>query len=141
MASETEIRIRAGLDDDAAEILALIAPFVQQRSLLPRDESEIRRLSRDGFVAEQDGRIVGFSAIEIYSRKMAEIQCLAVSAEAQGKGVGKRLVKSCIELAEARGIVELMAITASEELFTACGFSYSMPDQKKALFIQTRDPH
>jgi hypothetical protein len=31
-----------------------------------------------------------------------------------------------------------MAITAAEEFFAECGFHFALPDQKKALFIQTR---
>jgi amino-acid N-acetyltransferase len=83
--------------------------------------------------------MVGFAAIEIYSRKMAEIQSLAVSPALQGQGVGTKLVQRCVDRAQAEGILELMAITASEKLFRGVGFDYSLPNQKRALFMQTRD--
>jgi amino-acid N-acetyltransferase len=32
-----------------------------------------------------------------------------------------------------------MAITSTDEFFRACGFDFTLPGEKKALFIQTRD--
>ena len=93
------------------------------------------RLVVHGFVAESAGRIVGFVALEVYSRKMAELQCLAVDADFQRRGLGKALVRRCVQRACELNIHELMAITASDALFRECGFDYSLPDQKKALFL------
>ena len=86
-------------------------------------------------MAEAEGRIVGFAAVEIYSKKLSEIQCLAVAAENQGQGLGKQLIGRCVERAEKLGVLELMAITASEKLFVDCGFHDALPNQKTALFI------
>ena len=74
-----------------------------------------------------------------YSRKLAEIQALAVLSSLQGKGVGSELVRRCVGRARAEGVLELMAITASDNLFRNVGFDYSLPNQKRALFLQTRD--
>jgi len=46
-------------------------------------------------------------------------------------------VNACVELAKSKGVYELMAITSSENIFRSCGFDYSLPEQKRALFIQT----
>jgi amino-acid N-acetyltransferase len=135
------IRIRSARESDVPLIMDLMGPYVQRRLLLPRDEHEVRTLLRHGFTAESGGMLVGFAAVEIYSRKLAEIQCLAVSADWHRKGVGKRLVQACIERARELNVLELMAITSSEELFMACGFNYALPGQKKAVFIHTREEH
>jgi hypothetical protein len=42
-------------------------------------------------------------------------------------------------MAEDLNVLEVMAITANEEFFRSCGFDFTLPGQKKALFIQTRD--
>ena len=76
-----------------------------------------------------------------HRRKLAEIQALGVALPWRGHGLGKQLVQLCVELARERGVYELMAITASEHLFRDCGFDYSLPDQKKALFIQLYQRH
>lgn len=132
------ILIRAAEITDAEAIEALVEPYVQRRILLRRSIEELRDLTRNGFVAEQNGRIVGFSAVDIYSKKLAELQCLAVTAEAQRQGIGKTLVQACIDCARKHQVLEVMAITAAEDFFRECGFDYALPDQKKALFINTR---
>jgi amino-acid N-acetyltransferase len=133
-----DVVIRPAHVSDVPEIGVLIEPFVKQRILLPRTPDELRDLTRNGFVAETDGVLVGFAAVEVYSRKLAELQCLAVAWECQGRGIGKRLVQACVECARRHEVQELMAITAAEKFFNDCGFDFSLPDQKKALFINTR---
>ena len=92
-----------------------------------------------GFVAELADRIVGFTALEIYSGKLAEIRSLAVSDECRGLGLGRRLVQACVALAHDKNVLEVMAITSAEDFFKQCGFDFTLPGEKKALFIQTRD--
>lgn len=139
MASDTsEIIIRAAQTADAPIVANLIEPYVRQHKLLPRTVEELRDLTRNGFVAESDGRVIGFAAVDIYSRKLAEVQCLAVDPGYQRRGIGKQLVRACVQCAEENDVLELMVITASEKMLKACGFDYSLPDQKRALFISTR---
>lgn len=132
--------IRSAHYDDLDKIQALLEPFVQQRKLLRRLESELILLMANGFVAErnEDGqpKIVGFAAVEIYSRKLGEIQCLAVEDGYQGHGIGSDLVRACVERARKKGILEVMAISASDEFLRKLGFDYSLPEQKRALFFQ-----
>jgi amino-acid N-acetyltransferase len=103
-------------------------------------QSELILLMANGFVAEvlEQGKpkIVGFAAVEIYSRKLGEIQCLAVDNGYQGRGIGSDLVKACVERAREKGILEVMAISASDEFLRKLGFDYSLPEQKRALFFQ-----
>ncbi len=56
-----------------------------KRNYCGRTSSELEVLVPSGFVAISDGQVVGFAAVEIYSRKLAEIQCLAVEPKYQGK--------------------------------------------------------
>jgi amino-acid N-acetyltransferase len=137
------LTIRQAAAPDAAVIHALLRPYVMQSLLLARTEAEIIELTRHGFVAEiptEDIRpqIIGFSAVEIYSPKLAELQCLAVHQHYQGTGVGKALVNACVDRARELGVMEVMAISSSEDFLKTCGFDYSLPDQKKALFCQLR---
>lgn len=129
------VAIREAAPSDVPQIRALIEPFVVHKILLPRTNDELTRLVLHGFVAESEGRVVGFVALEVYSWKMAELQCLAVAADFQRRGLGKALVQRCMQRACELNIHELMAITASDALFRQCGFDYTLPDQKKALFV------
>jgi amino-acid N-acetyltransferase len=134
------ITIRRAEHSDIPALSALIEPFVDEGKLLPRTFDELEELLPGCFVAvTETGQIVGCAALEIYSKKLAEVRSLAVAACAQGMGVGKRLVQACVDLAREREILEVMAITASDDFFKSCGFDFMLPQKKKALFIQTRD--
>ena len=132
-------RVRPATADDVAELDRFVQPFVEQKKLLPRTIEELGELIANGFIAERDGRIVGFAALEVYSKKLAEVRSLAVLPELQGQGIGKQLVQACVDRAREKNILEVMAITSSEEFFRACGFDFTLPGEKKALFLQTRE--
>ena len=136
MSDVAAIEIRPAQAADHAQVKSFLNPFIQAEFLLPRSDKELAQLLRWGFVAVCDSKIVGFAAVEVYSKKLAELQCLAVSTECRRLGVGRRLVNQCVDVARQQGVAELMAISASDQLFIACGFDYSLPNQKRALFIQ-----
>ncbi len=134
MSETNEIVIRAATAADIDDVLELLTPFVDRQLLLPRGRDEINALLNSAFCAVDGTRIVGFAAVEIYSRKLAELQCLAVHGDYQRHGTGKLLVQHCIKLSRDRQILELMAISASDQFLRECGFDYSLPNQKRALF-------
>lgn len=139
MATKTDVMIRPALAADAPALSEFIQPFVEDSKLLPRTLTELNDLLPSFFVAEMEGRIVGCAALEVYSPKLAEIRSLAVSPNTQGLGIGKKLVQACIERAQNLRILEVMAITSADDFFMACGFDYTLPGEKRALFIQTRE--
>ncbi len=134
------IIIRPAQPGDIDPLCELIEPFVEDGKLLPRTYDELEELLPNCFVAElsEEQKIVGCAALEIYSKKLAEVRSLAVAPSAQRMGVGKMLVEACVNLARERQILEVMAITSSEDFFKSCGFDFTLPGEKKALFIQSR---
>lgn len=143
MATETRIQIiiRTAVEADIPALEAFITPFVEEGKLLHRTYDELEEWLTNFFIAEFDGEIVGCAALEIYSKKLGEIRSLAVSDRVQGMGIGKRLVEACIERAKEKNVFEVMAITSSDRFFISCGFDFTLPGEKKALFMQTRDRH
>ncbi len=137
--AKTDIRIRKAVTEDLIELSDFIVPFVQSGDLLPRTFDELEDLLETSFIARLDGRIVGCAALEIYNKKLCEIRSLAVDPAAQGLGIGKKLVEACVALAEREGIYEIMAISVAEDFFRSCGFDFTLPNLKKAFFLQTRD--
>ncbi len=127
-----------------AAVQELLQPYVLAKKLLKRTRKELLNLMENGFVAEVDvdgqKSVVGFSAVEIYSRKLSEIQCLAVKQGYQGHGIGSELIRKCVERARDKGVLEVMAISASDSFLRNLGFDYSLPDQKRALFYQLKNP-
>ena len=133
--------IKSATHDDLSAVSEFLQPFMDSQYLLQRTSADIQLLLRHGFKAEStdDGSIIGFCALEIYSMKLAEIQCLAVSESHQRKGIGRQLVECCVRRAKEENVLELLAISSSEPMFKACGFDYSLPNQKRAFFYQTRN--
>lgn len=133
------IEIRPATSEDINKVDKFLTEFVEIKKILPRTLDELAQLMLNGFVAVIDGEIVGFATLEVYSRKLAEIRSLCVSPRFQGQGVGKKLTHACIELAKQKMIFEVMVITSEEVFFRNCGFDFTLPGEKKALFLQTRD--
>jgi amino-acid N-acetyltransferase len=119
-------------------VARFLAPFVARDELLPRTEEELLTLLRHGFAAKAEGRIVGFTALEIYSEKLAEVQCVSVDDAYRGHGIGRRLVTLCVDRARQFQIAETMAISAREEVLRRCGFDDALPGAKVALFVRNR---
>ncbi len=139
--TKPSFKIRRAHFDDIEPIQLLLQPFIEQRKLLRRMRAELILLMSNGYVADvtdEQGQshVVGFAAVEIYSRKLCEIQCLAVADGYQGMGIGSELVRACVERARDKGILEVMAISASDAFLRKIGFDYSLPEQKRALFYQ-----
>ena len=132
----SEIEFRRASPDDLERVHKFLTPFMNSHYLLPRTSLELELLLRYGFVAQSSGEVIGFAALEIYSRKLAEIQCLSVSEAFQRRGVGRTLVGMCVQRAKEKNVIELMAISSSDDMFRSCGFDFSLPNQKRAFFIQ-----
>ncbi len=130
--------LRPAREGDLAIVTQLLKPLVEQRLLLRRTAAETAALLATGFVAEFEATVVGFASVEIYSKKLAEIQCLAVADGHRRHGLGGLLVMHCVELARQRGVMEVMAISSSDGFLQNLGFDYSLPEQKRALFYQLR---
>lgn len=132
--------IKLASQDDLSAVSQFLQPFMDAQHLLQRTSVELQLLLRHGFKAEliETGAIVGFCALEIYSKKLAEIQCLAVDESHQRRGIGRKLVEACVRRANEEKVLELLAISSSEPMFKACGFDYSLPNQKRAFFYQTQ---
>ncbi len=122
--------------DDLQGVLNFLGPFMAAEQILPRTLAEMEQLLRHAFLAKLAGEIVGFVTLEIYNRKLAEIQCLAVSEKHRRQGIGCELVQQCVKRAGEEKVREVMAITATDQLFQNSGFDYALPGQKKALFVQ-----
>lgn len=132
------LQVRPSTAEDLDRLVAFIAPFVEQGRILPRTTDELRELMQHGFLAEIAGELVGFAALEVYSPKLGEIRSLGVADAVRGRGVGRALVEACLVRARERNVFEVMVITSEDTFFQRCGFDYTLPGEKRALFYQTR---
>ena len=76
------------------------------------------------FVAEQGGRILGFSAILPRQDGNAELDALFVEPECWRQGVGRALIEQCAIAAKQTGAKSLHVVgnPHAEHFYTACGF-------------------
>ena len=121
--------IRPAGNDDMADIRALIRTFPQhlvQRNL-PRAPSF--------FVARVGGKLVGCCALQVYSKRLAEVRSLAVHPDFQDRGLASDLVERCTQRARERGVRELFAVTSQTSFFARLGFA-TFRREKTAMFLE-----
>ena len=95
-------------------------------------QNEIPRIP-SFFVAVYDGEIVGCCALQVYSRRLAEVRSLAVEPEFGGRGIASRLVEACRKRGRERRVRQLFAVTSEPEFFERRGFTVHS-GWKTALF-------
>ena len=115
--------VRPALASDVDAIVALIAGYAAERIMLPRTPESVLLALHDFVVATDGaGRLLGCGALKEYSPSLAEVASLAVSKEAHGRGIGRKVVSALEALAARRGIGELFALTLTPEFFSAVGY-------------------
>ena len=77
------------------------------------------------FVAESNGVVVGFAAVEPRMDGETELDALFVDPKARRHGIGRLLIKHCAGIARTRQSVALYVVgnPHAEEFYLACGFN------------------
>jgi amino-acid N-acetyltransferase len=115
--------IRKARMSDVKGIHQLIADYAKKGDMLPRSLADIYENLRDYFVfLDDDGELVGSAAIHIMWEDLAEVRSLAVREGRMRRGVGTKLVESCISEAIVLGIARVFALTYKPEFFEKLGF-------------------
>lgn len=113
---------------DVKEMQALVKPFVDDGTILLRSDDEVANTIRSYTVAREkgstgEGKIVGFSALYIYSPSLGEIRSLVVAPAHHGRGIGAGLVRAAMEEGRALGLEKLLALTFAKGFFEKLGFT------------------
>jgi phosphinothricin acetyltransferase len=138
-----DVTIRTARTEDAADIQAIYAPFVQETSVSfetvpPSVETMAARISsnlaRHGyFVAQSDAGILGFAYASPYRPRPAYDRTAEVSVylapQAQGRGLAQALYRALFAHLAARGFHTAVAIVTlpnpqSAQLHERCGFAH-----------------
>jgi N-acetylglutamate synthase-like GNAT family acetyltransferase len=88
---------------------------------------------RSFFVALTKGRIIGCCALQVYSRRLAEVRSLAVHPDFVGQGIGRRLVERCQQRARGRRVKQILTVSSAAGFFEQLGFS-TILRERNALF-------
>ncbi len=120
---------------DIADMQILVEDEVKKGVILPRSEDEIANNIRSYVLAKDDGKLVGYTALHIHSKKLAEIRSLIVHKDYRGNDIGAGMVRFAIDEARELGIEEeILSLTYVPDFFIKLGFKEiskeSIPDHK-----------
>lgn len=107
-----------------AESIARLNNHFADRHLMLRRTPEVIGLGIADYLVAVDGhgRVLACGSLKEYSSSVAEVAAIAVSPEAQGLGLGRRIVLAVEELARKREIPEVFALTLEPRFFEALGY-------------------
>lgn len=117
------LTVRPARSSEAEAIAQLNNYFADQHLMLRRTPEMIGLAIADYLVAvDARGRLLACGALKEYSPSVAEVAAIAVSPDAQGLGLGRRIVAAVEGLACKRGIPEVFALTLEPRFFEALGY-------------------
>jgi phosphinothricin acetyltransferase len=139
------ILIRLAAEGDAAALAAIYRPYVEESRISFEDAAPdaaemARRMTGDRpgrhpwFVAEENGRVIGYAASSPFRTRSAYRWIVEtgiyLAPEACGRGVGRGLLTRLLEVLEAQGYVAAIGAIAlpnpaSVALHEKLGFAYA----------------
>lgn len=114
---------------DIAAMQKLVKKEVESGVILYRDENEMANTIRSYTLAKENGQIVGFAALHIYSPDLAEVRSLVIKDEYRGKGIGGKLIGELEREGKDLGLSRILTLTYQKEFFERNGF-VEIPKEK-----------
>lgn len=114
--------IRKARIGDVKDIQKLLTSFASRGEMLSRSLSELYEALRDFYVFEEEGALLGTSALHIVWEDLAEVRSVAVAESAGRRGIGSQVVGACIDEARALGLKRLFCLTYKPDFFAKFGF-------------------
>lgn len=102
---------------DIPSMQVLVLSEVKDGIILNRSEDEVATNIRSYVLAKEGEKLVGYTALHIHSKRLAEIRSLVVDEAYRGKKVGQRLVKFALEEAKVLGVEEDVLVLTYLPLF------------------------
>ena len=119
----SRLKIRPARVGDVTAIHDLIRTFAERKLMIRRSPGELYEAIREFIVATDDtGKVVGCVALHVFWEDLAELKCLAVSEDAQGLGIGGKLVESSWEAARELELTSVFTLTYVADFFEKCGY-------------------
>ncbi len=103
---------------DIEQMQMLIAQEVKDGVILNRSEDEVATNIRSYILAKDKDKVVGYTALHIHSKRLAEIRSLVVSEDYRGQGIGESLVKFTLNEAKTLDVKEdVLVLTYLPQFF------------------------
>lgn len=108
---------------DIPDMQSLVTTEVQDGIILNRTEDEVATNIRSYVLAKDEGKLVGYTALHIHSKRVAEIRSLIVDEKYRGQSIGKRMVEFTLVEAKALGVEEdVLVLTYLPQFFQKLNF-------------------
>jgi len=108
---------------DIPSMQALVTTEVKDGIILNRTEDEVATNIRSYVLAKDEGKLVGYTALHIHSKRVAEVRSLIVDEKYRGQSVGKRMVEFTLDEAKALGVEEdVLVLTYLPQFFEKLNF-------------------
>ena len=108
---------------DIPMMQALVVSEVKDGVILNRTEDEVATNIRSYVLAKEGEKIIGYTALHIHSKRLAEIRSLIVDVDYRGKKVGQRMVDFTLKEAKELGVEEeVLVLTYLPLFFEKLGF-------------------
>jgi amino-acid N-acetyltransferase len=125
--------IRKAQIQEVPEIRRFLAEFTLDGGILPRTLADLYGQLRDYYVyREARGPLVGLAALHICWAGLGEIRSVAVAPDYRGRGLGSRLVQTCLEEARVLGLSEIFLLTLVPDFFKSFGFRVCWVNRSRA---------
>ncbi len=116
------IFIRRAKITDVKEIANLIEEFAYKGEMLHRPLTDLYSYVRDFFVYRENDALMGICALHVCWEDLGEVKSLAVRDDVAGKGIGSKLVDTCLNEARDLAISRVFALTYRQGFFEKMGF-------------------
>jgi amino-acid N-acetyltransferase len=130
MPTTADIAIRRATVHDVPAMSKIVNDYAELGLMLHRSLATFYEHLRDFHVAvapndeqETGDIVVGLCGLNIIWANLAEVCALAVIPALQGQGIGKMLVRACIDEGRALSIRRLMTLTYERAFFAKLGFA------------------
>jgi len=114
--------IRPATIHDVPRMQEVINSHAELGRMLFKSLADLYENLRDFLVFEENGRVLGCSALAVIWADLAEVRSLAVDDAFRGRGVGSALVRANVEEARRLEIRKLMTLTYEQRFFEKLGF-------------------
>lgn len=107
---------------DVKDIQKLLVVYASRGDMLSRSLSELYESLRDFYVYEEEGKMLGTTALHIVWEDLAEVRSVAVAEDVTRRGIGSKLVQACIDEGRELGLKRLFCLTYRPDFFSSLGF-------------------
>ena len=109
--------------DDIPQMQALVTNEVKDGIILNRTDDEVSTNIRSYVLAKENDKIVGYAALHVHSKRLAEVRSLIVDEKYRAKNIGESIVKSTLKEAKELGVKEdVLVLTYLPIFFEKMGF-------------------